>query len=97
VATSNGLPANDFLSLRSEIVRNVVLTKFVCCTDIDLLYISTLRPYITTWHRIPPSNNVNRAVRNIALLHNTQSRGARGVDHVSTKYVSVWFGNTSCK
>jgi len=49
LATSNGLPANDFLYLRSEIVRNVIFTKFVCCADIGLLYISKLRPYITTW------------------------------------------------
>jgi len=40
---SNGLPANDFLYMRSEIVRNVILTKFVCCADSDLLYISNLR------------------------------------------------------
>jgi len=70
VLTSNGLPANDFLYLRSEIVRNVIVTKFVCCADSDLLYISKLRPHITTWHRIPTSHNASRAVRNTALLHN---------------------------
>jgi len=41
----------------------------VCCADSDLQYISKLRPYITTWHRIPTGHNANRAVRNIALLH----------------------------
>jgi len=97
LVTSNGLHANDFLYLRSEIVRNVILTKSVCWDDSDLLYISKLRPYITTWHRIPTSHNANRAVRNIALLHNTQVRGGLGVDHVLTKYVSIWFGNASCK
>jgi len=97
LVTSNGLPANDVLYLRSEIVRNVILTKFVCCADSDLLYISKLRPYITTWHRIPTSHDANRAVRNIALLHNTQLRGALGIDHVLTKYVSIWFGNPSRK
>jgi len=30
-------------------------------------------------------------------LHNTLLRGALGVDHVLTKYVSIWFTNTSCK
>jgi len=69
LATSNGLPADDFLYLLSETVRNVISTKFVCCPDSDLLYISKLRPYITTWHRIPTSHNTNRAVRNTALLH----------------------------
>jgi len=96
-ATHNVLLANDFSHLLSETVRNVILTKFVCCADNDLLYFSKLRPYITTWHRIPTSHNANRAVRNIALLHNTPLRGALGVDHVLTKYVSIWFGNTSCK
>ena len=95
--TSNGLLANDFLYLLSETVINVILTKFVCCADSDLLYSSKLRPYITTWHRIPTRHNANRVVRNIALLHNTPLRGALGVDHVLTKYVSIWFGNTSCK
>jgi len=52
LAASNGLPANYFLYLLSETVRNVVLTKFVCCVDSDLLYISKLRPYISTWHCI---------------------------------------------
>ena len=51
----------------------------------------------STWLRIPTSHNANRAVRNIALLHNTPLRGALGVDHVLTKYISIWFGNTSCK
>ena len=97
LATSNGLPANDFLYLLSEIVRNVILTKFVYCADSDLLYILKLRLYITTWHRMPTSHNANRAVRNIALLHNTPLRGALRLDHVLTNYVSVWFGNTSCK
>jgi len=78
-------------------VRNVYLTKFVCCADSDLLYISKLRPYITTWRRIPTSHNANRDVRNIALLHNIQLRSALGVDHVLTKYVSIWFSNASCK
>jgi len=95
--TSSGLLANDFLYLLSETVRNVILTKFVCSADSDLLYISKLRPYITTWHRIPPSHNVNRAVRNIALLHNTPLRGALGIDHILTKYVSICFGNASWK
>jgi len=95
--TSNGLPANDFLYLLPETVRNVILTKFVCCADSDLLYIPKLRLYITTCHRIPTSHYANRAVRNIALLHNTLLRGTLGVDHVLTKYDSVWFGNTSCK
>jgi len=45
----------------------VILTKFVCCADSDLLYISKLRPYITTWHLIPRSNNANRAVRNCVV------------------------------
>jgi len=40
--TSNGLLANDFLYLLSEAVINVILTKFVCCVDSDLLYISKL-------------------------------------------------------
>ena len=62
--TSSGLLANDFLYLLSETVRNVILTKFVRSADSDLLYISKLRPYITTWHRIPPSHNAKRAVRN---------------------------------
>jgi len=95
--TGNGLPAMDFLYLFSETVRNVKMTKFVCCADSDLLYISKLRPYITTWHRILTSHNANRAVRNIALLHNTPLRGVLGFDHVLTKYVSIWFGNTSRK
>jgi len=54
-----------------------LLTKFVCWADSGLLYISKLRPYITTWHRIPLATTV----RNIALLHN-KLRGALGVDHV---------------
>jgi len=96
LATRNGLLANDFLYLLSETVINVIVTK-VCCADSDLLYISKLRPCITTWHRIPTSHNANRAVRNIALLHDTPLRGALGVDHVLIKYVSIWFGSTSCK
>jgi len=44
LVTSNGLPANDFSWLLSETVRNVILTKFVCCAHSDLLYISKLRP-----------------------------------------------------
>jgi len=97
LVTSNGLPANDFLYLFSETVRNVILTKFVFRADSDLLYISKLRPHITTWHRLPTSHNANRAVRNIALLHNFPLRGALGVDHVLTKCASIWSGNTSCK
>jgi len=50
-----------------------------------------------TVHRIPISHNANRPVRNIALLHNALLRGVLGVDHVLTKYLSIWFGNTSCK
>jgi len=50
--------------------------------------------YITTWHRILTSHNVNRAVGSLALLHNTPMCGVLGVDHVLTKYISVWFGNT---
>jgi len=86
-----------FLYLLSETVRNVILTKFASCADSDLLCISKLRPYITTWHRIPTSYNANSAVRNISLLHNTPLRGALGVDHVLTKYASICFGNTTCK
>jgi len=91
LAASNGLLANDFLYLLSETIRNAVLTKFVCCADSDLLFISKLRTYIITWHRIPTSHNANPAVRNIALLHNTPLRGALGVDHVFTKHVSIWY------
>jgi len=50
LVTSNGLPANDFLYLLSETVINVTLTKFVCCADSDLLYISKLRPFYLVWH-----------------------------------------------
>jgi len=39
LATGYGLPANDLFNLCSEVVRSVM--KFVCCADIDLLYIST--------------------------------------------------------
>ena len=67
----------------------MILTKFVCCADSDLLYISKLRPYITAWHCMPTTHNANRAVRNIALLHKTALRGALGVDHVLTKHVYV--------
>jgi len=63
-------------------VRNVILQKSVCCADSDLLYISKLRPYIITWHRIPSSHNANRAVRNIALLQNTPLRGTLWVSGV---------------
>jgi len=48
--TSNGLPANDFLYLLSETVRNVILTKFVCCADSDLLYISKLNLFNLASH-----------------------------------------------
>jgi len=44
LATSNGLPANDFLNWHSEILRSVILAKFVCYADSNLLYISNLRP-----------------------------------------------------
>jgi len=50
LVASNGLPANDFLYLRSEIVINVILTKFVCCADSDLLYISNLRTFHLASH-----------------------------------------------
>jgi len=36
--------------LLSEIVTNVILTKFVCCADSDLLYISKLRPFYMASH-----------------------------------------------
>jgi len=59
LATSNGFPANDFLYLLSEIVRNVILTKFACYADSDLLFMfqnwnlvslpSKLKPFITTF------------------------------------------------
>jgi len=62
----------------------VILTKFVWCADSDLLYISNLRPFYLASHT-HYSHNANRAVRNIALLHNTPLRGALGVDHVLTK------------
>jgi len=39
LATRNGLLANDLLYLLSETIKNVILTKFVCCADSDLLYI----------------------------------------------------------
>ena len=40
----------------------------------------TLQNWVTsTWLRIPTSHNPNRAVRNIALLHNTPLRGALGL------------------
>jgi len=48
--TSNGLPANDFLYLLSETVRNVILTKVVFCADSDLLYISKLTPFYLDSH-----------------------------------------------
>jgi len=48
--TSNGVPVNDFLYLLSETVVNVILTKFVCCADSDLLYISKLRPFYQVLH-----------------------------------------------
>jgi len=58
----------------------------------------TFQNWVTSaWLRIPTSHNPNRAVRNIALLHNTPLRGALRVDHVLTKYVSSWLGNNSCK
>jgi len=45
--------------------------------------------HITTWHHIPTSNNPNRSLANIALLHNTTLRGALAVDHVLTMYISI--------
>jgi len=48
--TSNGLPANDFLYLLSETIINMLLTKFVCCADSDLLYISKLSPFHLALH-----------------------------------------------
>ena len=50
LVTSNGLPANDFLYLPSETVINVILTKFVCCADSDLLYILKLSPFYLALH-----------------------------------------------
>jgi len=50
LVTSNGLPANDFLYLLSETVINVILTKFVCCADSDLQYISKLSPFYLASH-----------------------------------------------
>ena len=49
LVTGNGLPANDILYLRSETI-NVILTKFVCCVDNDLLYISKLRSFYLASH-----------------------------------------------
>jgi len=40
---------------------------------------------LSTWLRIPTSHNANRAVGNIALLHNTPLRGALRVDHVQAR------------
>jgi len=62
---------------------------FVYYADSDLLYISKLRPYITTWLRIPTSHNANRAVRNIALLHNASLHVALVVDCV---FIGVGMG-----
>jgi len=50
LVTSNGMPVNDFLYLLSETVINVKLTKFVCCADSDLLYISKLSPFYLASH-----------------------------------------------
>ena len=50
LVTSNGLPANDFLYLLSETVINIILTKFVCCADSDLLYISKLSFFYLASH-----------------------------------------------
>jgi len=91
LVTSNDLPANNFFYLRSEIVRNVILTKFVCCPDSDLLYISKQRPYITTWHRIDPT--MPTVLWETALLNN-QLRGAVGVDHVMARYCMLLFGSS---
>ena len=55
---SNGLPANDFYNWHSEIVRGVILTKFVGCADSDLLYISNLRPLYH--YLVSHSHNANR-------------------------------------
>jgi len=51
LVTSNGLSTNDFLYLLCEIVTNVILTKFVCCVDSDLLYISkSMESFYLTSH-----------------------------------------------
>jgi len=48
--TSIGLPAIDFLYLLSETVINVIWTKFLWCSDSDLLYISKLSPFYLASH-----------------------------------------------
>ena len=81
-------------------IYNFVRQQYGNCKKCDINKICVLRwqwLVISTWHHIPTSHIANRAVRNTALLHNTPLRGALGVDHVLAKYVSIWFGNTSCE